>query len=72
MATQVPIFCWEENKNNCGKVVSASHLSCELAPSTPTTFFVTLRAPYLDGIAGEAGQELQQALYVKKKLIERK
>ncbi|XP_050736162.1 centrosomal protein of 192 kDa-like isoform X2 [Eriocheir sinensis] len=65
MAAKAPIFCWEEDKNKCGTVVSSSHLSCELTPSTPTTFFVTLRAPYLDGIAGAQNRNVMVKSYLK-------
>ncbi|XP_063869324.1 uncharacterized protein LOC135105178 [Scylla paramamosain] len=59
VAGSAPIFYWEENKNKTGKVVSPSHLSCELAPSTPTTFSLTLRAPQLDGVAVPKSGKIQ-------------
>ena len=59
VAGRAPLFCWEEDNNKTGSVVSASHLSCELSPSIPTTFSLTLRAPHIDGVSGEGVCQLR-------------
>ncbi|XP_071545499.1 uncharacterized protein [Panulirus ornatus] len=57
VAVTSPIFYWNVNKNESLKVVSPTHLACELPSASsdsdgpvPMTVTITLKAPHLDNV----------------------